>query len=184
MQPAGHTGYWCDAFVIATTLPGAFLMSPSYTGCLKRVNKSQSFPNLDMELGCQTPDPQRRQEAIHPQQRKADSLPPPQPRAVTVLQSQKKGLCQGTGGEQRNCSTLDEVTRGAAEIGDGLLEAKWLTLACTTSVQSSPGPTPRWAAERERPVKGGKKLCCFSIRTCLTESQLAPGARLHTALSH
>lgn len=130
-------------------------MSSFYTGCLKRVNNSQSFPNLDMELGCQTPDPQHRHKAIHPQQRKPDSLPPPQPRAVTVLQSRchntsvtKKGLCQGMGGEHRNCSTLDEVTRGAAEIGDDLLEAKWLT-----SVQSSSDPTPRWAAERERPIK-------------------------------
>lgn len=86
------TRYWYGAFIITITLPGALLMSSFYTGCLKRVNNSQSFPNLDMELGCQTPDPQHRHKAIHPQQRKPDSLPPPQPRAVTVLQSQKGAL--------------------------------------------------------------------------------------------
>lgn len=65
--------------------------------------------------------------------------------------TRKKGLCQGMGGEQINYSTLDEVTGGAAEVGDDVPDAKWLTSARMTSAQSLSGPTPRWAQRGKDP---------------------------------
>lgn len=55
------------------------------------------------------------------------------------------------GGEQINYSTLDEVTGGAAEVGDDVPDAKWLTSARMTSAQSLSGPTPRWAQRGKDP---------------------------------